>query len=284
MSAQSFLYTLVRFRIMPVTMSFLMLLFFVKIYDLAQGTSRLSEMLIAAPAGAEEKAADKAPADPAQPADKKDAAAPADKKETVGKAPAMEKSADKKDTPAPAKPDTTGSASGVVVDSDKTTAPGEKPKDDGDKKDEHHEYTPVEVELLQNLSKRRAELDKYEEEVKMKESLLDATELRINKKIDEMKTLQEAVKKILDQYKQQEDTNIKSLVKMYENMKPKSAARIFNETDMPVLLRIIDQMAEKKAAPILAAMDPKKAKEVTIDLAAERKVLDNSDAVVQDAR
>ncbi len=270
MSTPSFLYTLVRFRLMPVTMSFLVLLFMVKLYDLAQGTTRLSDMLIAGSAQAVEDTLEGAPKDAP-----KEAAAAAEKpaeKTTAAEAPAKEEEGDD-----------------VLVGGEdggnaSATADEEVAEDEGSGKKEERHFSPVEVELLQSLSKRRAEIDKYEEEVKMKESLLDATELRINKKLDELKGLQAAVQKILDQYKSQEDTNIRSLVKMYENMKPKSAAAIFNEMEMPVLLLIVDRMSERKAAPILAAMDPLKAKELTIELAEERKVLDSSEEALKEVR
>ena len=50
-------------------------------------------------------------------------------------------------------------------------------------------------------------------------------------------------------------------------MKPKAAAAIFDELELPILLEVIDQMSERRVAPILADMNPIKAKEVTADLA-----------------
>jgi flagellar motility protein MotE (MotC chaperone) len=61
------------------------------------------------------------------------------------------------------------------------------------------------------------------------------------------------------------------LVKIYENMKPSDAATIFNQLQMPILLSVIGSMSERKVAPVLASMDPKRAKEVTEELAELRK-------------
>jgi flagellar motility protein MotE (MotC chaperone) len=55
---------------------------------------------------------------------------------------------------------------------------------------------------------------------------------------------------------------------MYENMKPKDAAAIFNELDMPVLLGVAKAMNPRKMAPILARMTPLKAKALTDGIAA----------------
>jgi len=53
---------------------------------------------------------------------------------------------------------------------------------------------------------------------------------------------------------------------MYEQMKPQDAARILDQLDVPVVLEMLSLMRELKAAPILAAMDPAKAKAVTVAL------------------
>ena len=135
-----------------------------------------------------------------------------------------------------------------------------------------HRFTAVEVELLQSLSKRREELDRWENNIQIKESTLDATQKRIDDKIKQIEAMKKQVAMLLAQYNTQEDAKIHSLVKIYENMKPSEAARIFDEIEMPILLLVIDSMAEKKAAPILAAMNPKKAKQLTVELANERKI------------
>ena len=50
-------------------------------------------------------------------------------------------------------------------------------------------------------------------------------------------------------------------------MKPRDAAVIFNDLDLPVLLPVLDRMKEAKAAPVLAAMHPERARQVTSELA-----------------
>jgi flagellar motility protein MotE (MotC chaperone) len=65
---------------------------------------------------------------------------------------------------------------------------------------------------------------------------------------------------------------MESLVKIYESMKPKDAARIFEALELPILLDVMERMREAKSAPILAAMDPMKAKEVTSSLAERRTI------------
>ncbi len=59
-------------------------------------------------------------------------------------------------------------------------------------------------------------------------------------------------------------------MKVYEGMKPRDAATIFNDLDMNVLLGVVDRMKDRKAAPVLAAMQPDKARELTTKLATLR--------------
>ncbi len=138
-------------------------------------------------------------------------------------------------------------------------------------KDSGSDYTQSELDLLQNLTKRRNELDEREKDLQLKAKVLDATEMRITGKVKEMKTLQSELTSVVAQYKQQQNGEIKSLVKIYENMKPLDAAAIFNEMDMPILLEVIDKMSERKVAPVLAGMNPKRARDVTQELAEMRR-------------
>lgn len=133
-------------------------------------------------------------------------------------------------------------------------------------------FTTVEIELLQKLSRRREELDTWESNLQIKEATLGATEKRIDDKIAQVEAMKKAVSEALAEYNKIEDTEISSLVKIYENMKPVDAARIFDELDRPILLLIVDRMSEKKASPILAAMDSKRAKTLTVDLAEQRRL------------
>ncbi|NBO18717.1 MAG: hypothetical protein EBV03_05700 [Proteobacteria bacterium] len=125
---------------------------------------------------------------------------------------------------------------------------------------------------MQNLAQRRDELDRWERNIQIKESMLAATEKRIDQKITQIESMKKEVANLLSQYNEKEDTKIRSLVKIYENMKPKDAARIFDEVEMPILLLIIDKMSEKKVAPILSYMDSKKAKSITVQVAEQRRL------------
>ena len=68
--------------------------------------------------------------------------------------------------------------------------------------------------------------------------------------------IQRRFAELLEQQKTSQDKNMQRLVKVYENMKPKTTARIFDKMGKRILLRVAARMKEAKLAPILAQMDP----------------------------
>ncbi len=102
--------------------------------------------------------------------------------------------------------------------------------------------------------------------------MLKAAETRIDNKVKEIKALQAVIAKLIKSYDDQENAKLQSLVKIYENMKPRDAARIFEELNMDTLLMVAERMKERKLAPIMAKMDPIKATEITVELARLRQL------------
>ena len=130
-----------------------------------------------------------------------------------------------------------------------------------------HYHSKSEVLLLASLSKRRVELDKRESDMALQLNLVKAVEKRINDRIKVLKTLEKKIQSFSKQQKQRKKNQYNRLVKMYAAMKPKGAARIFNELDQKVLLGIIKNMKPQAMSAILAAMQPAKAREITMALA-----------------
>ncbi len=140
------------------------------------------------------------------------------------------------------------------------------------KKDTIGHLTRSEMDLLKELSKRRDIIDKEKTDLNVREQILKATENKIDKKVVELKALQTQLENLMKQYEKKENSKILSLVKIYETMKPKDAAKIFNELEMPVLLRVVSNMKEVKVAPVIASMDPAKARELSIELSKQKPI------------
>lgn len=124
--------------------------------------------------------------------------------------------------------------------------------------------------VLLELRQRRQDLEARESALTSRESTLKAAEQRLSGRVEEMQGLQKKLETLDSARQQQEDAAWKGLVKVYETMKPREAGTIFNELEMPVLLSVIARMKEAKAAAILAAMTPDKARDVTTQLALAR--------------
>jgi flagellar motility protein MotE (MotC chaperone) len=125
----------------------------------------------------------------------------------------------------------------------------------------------AELKLLKELSQRRQKLDQTEEALSVREQVLKVTENKIEQKIAELKLRQTKLEEIMKQYDQKEQGKILSLVKIYENMKPREAAKIFDELEMPILLEVVTKMKEIKVAPVIASMNPIKARDLSIEMA-----------------
>jgi flagellar motility protein MotE (MotC chaperone) len=130
--------------------------------------------------------------------------------------------------------------------------------------------TAAERSILEELRARRASLDAREQALAVRESVLVATEQRLSRRVEELTALQQRLEALDKAAREREDSGWRGLVRIYENMRPRDAARIFNELEMVTLVEVVDRMKERTAAPILAGMEPDKAKALTAELARRR--------------
>jgi len=121
--------------------------------------------------------------------------------------------------------------------------------------------------VLERLQSRRQELDSRARELDIRESLLKAHEQRIDAKVDELKGVEGRITEANHQKDEAEATRFKSIVTMYENMKPKDAAKIFDRLDMTVLIDVASHMKPQKMSDVLAQMQPDNAEKLTVELA-----------------
>ena len=133
-------------------------------------------------------------------------------------------------------------------------------------------FSQSEIDLLQELSDRREQIEKMSKQISLREGLLKAAEKRISKRVSELKQLQKTINDLIKTHDDQQETKMASLVKIYEAMKPKDAARIFEQLDLDTLLIVAERMKERKLAPVMAQMNPEKAKDVTVELSRLREL------------
>jgi flagellar motility protein MotE (MotC chaperone) len=127
--------------------------------------------------------------------------------------------------------------------------------------------TASEADVMESLAQRREQLDAREREIDMREKVIAAAEKRVEERIAELKTIEQNIETMFGKRDEQEEQQLASLVKTYEAMKPGDAAQIFDKMDLTVTLDVISRIKPAKAAPILAAMKPERAEQVTVELA-----------------
>jgi flagellar motility protein MotE (MotC chaperone) len=190
----------------------------------------------------EAKPADKGTAAPTAPEAK---AAPA-----AGKpAPAEAKPASADAKAAPADPKTRPAAAPAAVDADRPTpSAGERA-------------------VLESLNQRRQELDARARELDLRENLLAATEKRVEARLAEIKETEARINATAQKKDDAEAARFKGLVSMYENMKAKDAAKIFDRLDLRILVELAAQINPRRMSDILAQMSPEVAERLTSDIA-----------------
>ena len=128
--------------------------------------------------------------------------------------------------------------------------------------------TMSERALLERLAERRTELDSYEQQLSLRAALVDAAEKKVDERQATLQALETQIATLVDKRTALESGQFAGIVTLYENMRPKDAANIFNSLDMEVLLRVAKQMNPRKMSPILAAMNATRAQELTVRMAA----------------
>jgi len=121
--------------------------------------------------------------------------------------------------------------------------------------------------VLERLQARRQELDARARELEIRESLLKAHEQRIEARIEELKGVESRIAAATHQKDEADAARFKGIVTMYENMKPKDAAKIFDRLEMAVLFDVASHMKPQKMSDVLAQMLPDSAERLTVELA-----------------
>ena len=156
-------------------------------------------------------------------------------------------------------------------DAPKPAAPAtEAPKPDGVvvfPEQNPQSVSPSERAILERLQARRQELEQRAREIEIRESLLKSAEKRIEGRVEEAKATEAKISTATGQKAEQDAARFKGIITMYEGMKPKDAAKVFDRLEMSVLYDIASQIAPRKMSDILGLMQPEAAERLTVELA-----------------
>jgi flagellar motility protein MotE (MotC chaperone) len=130
-----------------------------------------------------------------------------------------------------------------------------------------------EVRVLQSLGERRKAIDARAAEIEKKADLLSAAEKRVDERIAELKKLEASLQGMLGQLDEAQEQRIAGLVAVYQKMRAKDAAAVFNGLDDEVLLNVASRMKQANLADILGQMSPERARKLTKMLAESKRPL-----------
>jgi flagellar motility protein MotE (MotC chaperone) len=166
--------------------------------------------------------------------------------------------------------DITGSVAAKKEDAPKPAAPAtEPPKPDGVVvyPEQTAPVSASERAILERLQSRRQELEARAREIDIRESLLKSAERRIESKVEEMKAVESRISTATGAKSEIDAARFKGIITMYEGMKPKDAAKVFDRLEMSVLFDIASQIAPRKMSDILGLMQTEAAERLTVEMA-----------------
>jgi flagellar motility protein MotE (MotC chaperone) len=171
-------------------------------------------------------------------------------------------------------PDVTGSVPDSKPAADKPQPAAKKavapPKDPGGTPvmlDASKPSSPAERALLERLQERRQEIDARARELEIRDGLLKAAEMRLEARLTELKEMEARVNAAMQAKEDSDNARFKGIVTMYENMKPKDAAKIFDRLDIGILVQMSNLMNPRKMSDILGQMSAETAERLTVELA-----------------
>jgi flagellar motility protein MotE (MotC chaperone) len=121
--------------------------------------------------------------------------------------------------------------------------------------------------ILERLQARRQEIEARARELEARENLLKEAEQRLDQRAADAKAPEPRPGAGAQRKEDSDNQRFKSLVTMYESMKPKEAAKIFDRLDIRVLLEVASKINPRRMSEILAQMSPEAAERLTVELA-----------------
>ena len=125
----------------------------------------------------------------------------------------------------------------------------------------------AEVQVLQALSARRQALDQRADEVETQDALVLAAERRLDERLTELRQLESTVNDLLGRLDEAQEQRLAGLVDVYQRMRAKDAAEVFDGLDDGVLVQVASRMRQANLAEVMGRMNPDRARRLTQMLA-----------------
>ncbi len=142
----------------------------------------------------------------------------------------------------------------------------------------------AEVQVLQALSERREALDSRGEQLETQDALMLAAEQRLTERLAELRQLETTVNDLLGRLDEEQERRVNSLVAVYQRMRAKDAAEVFDGLDDDVLVQVASRMRQANLAEVMGRMNPDRARRLTQMLADRARPPAGGDALLARAR
>ena len=124
-----------------------------------------------------------------------------------------------------------------------------------------------EVQVLQALTARREALDQRAAQFEGQDELLAAAEQRLDQRLAELRQLESTVNELLGHLDEAQEQRIAGLVDVYQRMRAKDAATVFDGLEDEVLVQVAGRMRQTNLAEVMGRMEPQRARHLTEMLA-----------------
>jgi flagellar motility protein MotE (MotC chaperone) len=135
----------------------------------------------------------------------------------------------------------------------------------------------AEVQVLQALSARREALDQRADEVETQDALVLAAERRLDERLTELRRLEANVNDLLGRLDEAQEQRMAALVDVYQRMRAKDAAEVFDGLDDAVLVQVASRMRQASLAEVMGRMTPDRARRLTQMLAERARPPQNAE-------
>ena len=120
--------------------------------------------------------------------------------------------------------------------------------------------------LLARLRAREQDLTRREEELDLRDKTLEKLSQEIGARLDELSAAEETLRQTMAIADSAAENDLENLTKVYENMKPKDAAVLFEAMEPSFAAGFLGRMQTASAAQILSGLSPEKAYAISLTL------------------
>ena len=113
---------------------------------------------------------------------------------------------------------------------------------------------------------------------------MTVAEQRLDQRLTELRRLETTVSQLLGQLDTAQEQRLTSLVDVYQRMRAKDAATVFNGLNDGVLVQVASRMRQQNLAEVMGHMDPARARALTQMLADQSRPPADGAALLQQAQ